>query len=306
MAHIRSLDANLIAPLQSLLELQHVSRAAERMHVSQSAMSATLARLRRHFDDELLVRAGSRYTLTPRGRQLLPLVNRAARAVEAALDVRTAFHPGSSDRRFTIIASDYAAGVLNPRLRALLTESAPEISVEFLSFPNFPIVERVILEFDLVIAPGDFGLPGKYLELFDDDFVCLLDARHPAVSAPEITVDMLCSISHAAAQFASNMATGADRILAQLGVRHRVAVVSNEWLSLPWLIRDTDLITLLPRRVATWWAERGGFVLREIPGGDSGRFTENMFWHPSRGGDEGLAWLRGQILAAVPQGLVRT
>jgi DNA-binding transcriptional LysR family regulator len=97
------------------------------------------------------------------------------------------------------------------------------------------------------------------------------------------------------------MATGADRLLARLGVRPRVAVVSNEWLSLPWLIRETDLVTLLPRRVASWWADRSGFVLREIPGGDSGRFTETMFWHPTRAGDDGLAWLREQILAAVPQ-----
>lgn len=299
--HVASLDANLLAPLQALLELQHVSRAAERMHVSQSAMSATLARLRRHFDDELLVRSGSAYTLTPRARSLLPLVNSAVRAIESVFDARSGFDPPSSDRRFTIVASAYAAGVVNPPLRALLTETAPNVGVGFHSFPETPVVDRTALEYDLIIAPGEYGMPGDCLPLFRDDFVCLLDANHPAAAEPEITVSLLSQIPHAAASFASNQSTGADRLLDRLGVERRVAVLSDDYLSLPWLIRQTGLVALLPRRIASWWAATGSFVLREVPGADSGELIENIYWHPSRRGDDGLAWLRSRMVDAVAE-----
>jgi len=299
--HIGSLDANLLAPLQALLELQHVSRAADRMHVSQSAMSATLARLRRHFDDELLVRSGSSYTLTPRARILLPLVNEAVQSLESVFNVRAGFDPSVSDRRFTIFASDYAAGVVNPGLRSLLAKRGPSISVEFHSMPRHPIVDREALEVDLIIGPLEYGMPGDQLNLFQDDFVCLLDASHPALAEEAMTVEMLAEIPHATVSFASNMSTGADRLLDHLGVERRISLVTNTWFSLPWLVRGTDLVTLLPRRVATWWADRGGFGIREVPGGDSGAFTEALFWHPSRHADRGLAWLREQLVEAVTE-----
>jgi DNA-binding transcriptional LysR family regulator len=297
--HIGSLDANLLAPLQALLELQHVSKAADRMHVSQSAMSSTLARLRRLFDDELLVRAGSSYSLTPRAMTLLPLVNQAVQSLESVFDVRVGFDPSVSDRRFRILASDYAAGVVNPGLRRLLAMEGPSISVEFHSMPNHPIVDREALEFDLIIGPLEYGMPGHHTDLFYDDFVCLLDAAHPALRSEDLTVGMLIEIPHATVSFASNMSTGADRLLSDLGVQGRVALVTDTWFSLPWLVRGTDLVALLPRRVASWWADRGGFGIREIPGGDSGPFTEALFWHPSRQADQGLAWLREQIVRAV-------
>jgi len=298
-SRIGSLDANLLAPLQALLELQHVSRAAERMHVSQSAMSATLARLRRHFNDELLIRSGSAYTLTPRARSLLPLVISAVQAIESAFDTRAGFEPRASDRRFTIVASDYAAGVVNPPLRAMLAATAPDVGVHFHSVSGTPGLDRIALEYDLIIAPGEYGLRGECRPLFRDDFVCLLDADHPAAAEPEMTIDLLSEIPHAATSFAPNLSTGADRLLDQLGVHRRVAVVSDEWLSLPWLIRGTSLIALLPRRIASWWASRGGFVLREVPGDDRGEFIENVYWHPSRRGDDGLAWLRNQMAEAL-------
>jgi DNA-binding transcriptional LysR family regulator len=300
-SHIGSLDANLLAPLQALLELQHVSRAAERMHVSQSAMSATLARLRRHFDDELLIRSGSAYASTPLAGSLLPLVNSAVQAIESAFDARAGFEPRTSDRRFTIVASDYAAGVVNPPLRALLAETAPDVGVHFHSVPGSPVLDRMALEYDLIIAPGEYGLRGDFRPLFRDEFVCLLDVNHPAAAEPEMTIDQLSEIPHAAASFAANLSTGADRLLDQLGVRRRVAVVSDEWLSLPWLIRDTSLVALLPRRIASWWAARGDFVLREVPGHDRGEFIENVYWHPSRRGDDGLAWLRNQMVDAIAE-----
>ena len=279
---VAGLDLNLLVPLQALLEMRHVTHAAERIHLSQSAMSTTLARLRRHFDDELLVRTGSAYTLTPLGRRLLPLVNEAITAASNALRARAGFDPATSDRRFVVTASTYAAGVVWPPLRRHLAASAPRVSVEFHAMPKRSLAERDVLQSDLVIGPMGFGLPGTHRVVFDDDFVCLLDAGHPAAAEQELTVDLLQQLPHASVTMAPQLATAADRLLDDLGVRRHIAVVADDWLALPWIVRDTDLVALLPRRAATWAARGGDFVLREVPGENRAPFAEAAFWHPTR------------------------
>lgn len=294
-----NLDFNLLVPLQALLELRHVTRAAERIHLSQSAMSATLARLRRHFDDELLVRTGSTYTLTPLGGRLQPLVNDAIRAAENAMNARPRFSATDSDRRFVITASTYAAGVVGPLLRAHLARDAPRVSVEFHAMPKTALAERDVLESDLMIGPTGYGLRGEHQVLFEDDFVCVLHAGHPAADVAEMTTDVLASWPHAAVSFAPNMSTAADRLMRDLGVQRHVALVADDWLPLPWLIRNTDLIAVLPRRVATWAIADGDYRCFELPGVNRGRFAEAAFWHPSRDADPGLQWLIAILRSAV-------
>jgi DNA-binding transcriptional LysR family regulator len=296
---VAGLDFNLLVPLQALLECRHVTRAAERIHLSQSAMSATLGRLRRHFDDELLVRGGSTYTLTPLARRLLPLVNEAVRAAENALGARSDFAAADSDRRFVVTASTYAAGVVGPPLRAHLAEHAPGVVVEFHAMPRHALAERDVLESDLLIGPTGYGLPGVHRTVFTDDFVCLLDASHPIADEPELTTQMLAGWPHAGVSFAPNLPTAADRLLDSLGVERHVAVLAEDWLPLPWLIRSTDLVTVLPRRVATWAGRGGDFALHELPGDDRAPFSEAAFWHPSRTGDPGLQWLTDALLASM-------
>jgi DNA-binding transcriptional LysR family regulator len=114
---MKRLDLNLLPQLQALLELRNVSRAAERLQLSQPATSAALARLRRHFGDDLLVRVGRAYELTPFAQALLPLVEEAMQHVQRATRIRSGFDPASSERTFVIAASDYAATLMVGPLR---------------------------------------------------------------------------------------------------------------------------------------------------------------------------------------------
>jgi DNA-binding transcriptional LysR family regulator len=296
---LAGLDLNLLIPLRELLEVRHVTRAAERIHLSQSAMSAALSRLRRHFHDDLLVRVGGGYELTPLGRELLPLVVEAVKATENTFNARSGFDPSTSDRHFVITASGYAACVLGPPLRAWLRARAPATSVAFHAMPRHGLSERDILESDLLVGPLEFGFPGAHQVLFTDDFVCLLDAQNPASREPDLSVETLGRYAHAVTSFMPGLATGADRLLESLGVDHRVAVVVDDWLPLPWLISGTDLIALVPRRLAALAALGGRLVIREVPGGGRGEFVEGMFWHPSRAADAGLRWLRTTLRAAL-------
>ena len=118
-------DLNLLLSLKVLLEEGNVTRAGQRLELSQPAMSAALARLRRRFDDELLVRAGRDYELTPFARDLLPEVQHAVRLMARALQLEDEFDPATSERSFRLAMSDYAIAVVHEPLLRLIGATAP-------------------------------------------------------------------------------------------------------------------------------------------------------------------------------------
>src|SRR5689334_14098640 len=120
-----SIDLNLLAALDALLAERNVTRAGRRLGLSQPAMSEALARLRRHFGDELLVRVGNRYELTPLAVGLVDRVQAAVAGVERVFSAAPEFDPADSTREFTLLVSDYATSVLGPPLAAAFARSAP-------------------------------------------------------------------------------------------------------------------------------------------------------------------------------------
>src|SRR3954466_7494989 len=114
--NIASLDLNLLVSLDALLQERSVTRAAARMGLSQPALSASLARLRRHFGDELLARTGNEYRLTPLAAQLKPRVRLALEGVERVFTAQPEFDPSESTREFSVLLSDYASALLGSAL----------------------------------------------------------------------------------------------------------------------------------------------------------------------------------------------
>src|SRR5438128_379798 len=120
-------DLNLLLPLKVLLEEGNVTRAGQRLELSQPAMSAALARLRRRVDDELLVRAGRDYEPTPFARELRPEVQHALRLMGSALHLEEEFDPATSARTFRLAMSDYAIVVVHEPLVRLVESAAPGV-----------------------------------------------------------------------------------------------------------------------------------------------------------------------------------
>src|SRR5690242_10647681 len=146
-------DLNLLLPLKVLLEEGNVTRAGQRLDLSQPAMSAALARLRRRFDDELLVRAGRDYELTPYARDLLPEVQHAVRLMGRALHLEDEFDPASTDRSFRLAMSDYAIAVTHQALVRLISAEAPGVHlvIEHLG-PDVRGSDRALLDYHALIA----------------------------------------------------------------------------------------------------------------------------------------------------------
>src|SRR3954467_15281366 len=129
--NLAGLDLNLLVSLDALLQERSVTRAAARMGLSQPALSASLARLRRHFGDELLTRVGNDYRLTPLAVQLKELARIALSGVERVFTAQPEFDPGSSTREFSLVVSDYVVALLGDTIAGLLPEEAPHPRLRF-------------------------------------------------------------------------------------------------------------------------------------------------------------------------------
>ena len=172
---IRSVDANLLLALHALLEERNLTHAGIRMTMSQPAMSGALTRLRRHFGDELLVRHGREFELTPLAERLRPLVAAAVAASERLLGSDRAFRPSTVARVFSVSLTDYAMTVLAEPLSRALAAEAPHVSVAFDMIPTKrDVLERHLLRRDLLVGPLGFDLPGRSQPLFSDRIVCIV------------------------------------------------------------------------------------------------------------------------------------
>src|SRR5487761_2550196 len=193
---LTSLDLNLLVALRALLEERHVSRAAGRVGLTQPATSNALGRLRRLFDDQLLVRTPNGMQLTPRALALAGPLEAALEHLESALGGE-GFVPGASRRSFTIAMADYTALVVLPPLKRQLARTAPGIDlviVNSIRAQGIALVDRG--EADLAI--GLLPEPPAHLRtqiLYRDRLVCIARDGHPALRRP-MTLDRYVNLAH--------------------------------------------------------------------------------------------------------------
>ncbi|MEU6407833.1 LysR family transcriptional regulator [Microbispora sp. NPDC046933] len=289
-----STDLNLLVALEALLEEGNVTRAGARLGMSQPTMSGALARLRRHYKDDLLVRVGREYELTPVARSMLPVVQDAVRRMERALGLGVPFHPPESRRVFTVAMSDYAITVLNEPLLRRIQELAPEVCLDLSPIPeNMHESQREMLRFDFLVAPRGYGFRGDSEVVFRDRFVCVVDPRNERLRDGTLTIRDLEELPHAVPLMGGPATmTPADRMVEQLGMRRRVQVTAAGWLSVPFVVAGTDLVAIVPERLALRVAGAARVRVVEPPFGELG-LVEALWWHPSRNLDDGHQWLLG-------------
>ena len=289
-------DLNLLLPLKVLLEEGNVTRAGQRLELSQPAMSAALARLRRRFDDELLVRAGRDYELTPLARELLPEVQHAVRLLARALELEDDFDPSTSERTFRMAMSDYAIAVVHEPLLRLLGASAPgvRLSIENLG-PDARSSDRVLLEHDALIAPLGFGFPGGSKPLWRDRMVILAARDNPRLVDGRLTLEDLAELGHAVSSFGPGILTPADRAFGELGIDRRIALQVKEFLPLPFVIEGTDLVAVLPERQARIHVRENGPVVMVEPPFDEVVLAEGYWYAHDRLSDPAHRWLFARL-----------
>lgn len=298
---MKSIDLNLLPTLQILLRLRNVSRTAEHLQLSQPATSAALSRLRRYFDDELLVRDGRHYKLTPLAQDLVPLVDDALQSLERVTGIRTQFDPLTSDREFFIAGSDYAATMFAEPLRRILQVEAPAVRVNIIPTSGMRLDQADFTRCDLIVGPAGYSLPGQSKPVFRDSFVAVLDSKSPLLQKEVLRVEDLGELPHAVGYFGESIKTPADLYLESLGVERRIAAHVSGFLALPLLVEGTDLVALVPKMLAVKTQRGADITIIEFPVESEPVLIEAMFWHPTRTEDPANLWLRSVVQRACAQ-----
>lgn len=299
MLHDRALsaiDLNLLVILRALLSERHVTRASQRVGLSQSATSHALARLRELLDDPLLVRSGRALDLTPRGARLLPALERILTDLQNAIAGEPTFDPGTARRTFALGTSDYLqALIMGPLLRELATR-APGVDLSVVVFPNVrELLESGAIDLALTIPLPELRSMLHQL-LFEEDFVCMVRRDHPHIrKAPSL--DKYLAQRHVVVAPSGTAGSFVDTVLAQRGRERRVALRVTNFLIAPVVVCETDFINTMPARLARQLAKT--YPVRLFPPPlELSTFEYGMYWHPRLDQDPAQRWLR-EVVARV-------
>jgi LysR family transcriptional regulator, nod-box dependent transcriptional activator len=296
------LDLNLLLALQVLLEERSVTRAARRLNVSQPAMSAALARLREYFQDDILVPQGRQMVPTAQAQALAEPVRRMLGELDQLLTSAAVFDPATSQRTFRIVASDYiTASVIGPLMLRLATV-APHMRLEIM----LPCEEaaQLVMEglADLVITPEDFIDPDHPAELLCEERQMVVGWKeNPALGGTVSTAEFE-RLGHVAVHVGSTRVPSfADRQLERMGSPRRVELTCGCFTVVPWLICGTQRLAVMHERLATQMAARFPLALAPMPFAFP-VMREMIQYHKAREADDGLKWLRAQLIdqAALP------
>jgi len=293
---LSGVDLNLLLALDALLTERSVTKAGERLSVGQSAMSASLARLRKHFNDRLLVRNGHSSTLTPLAESLAGPVRSAITAIEAVLSITTDFEPERETRTFTIIASDYVVLILLRRLIAVLAVEAPGIELYIKPTTADYADELRRGRTDFLIMPTEFlgkrfEYPGE--QLFSDRYVLAVDRDNTAVG-DSVTLEQLRTLRFAA--YTRDPATSLlEAQLEALRITRRIVISTRSFVSAPFLLRGTPVVALVHERLARLLAEPAELRIVEPPV-PLAPFHEALHWNPRHTQDPAHQWLRRRLL----------
>ncbi|MEM6355159.1 MAG: LysR family transcriptional regulator [Pseudomonadota bacterium] len=290
---IKQSEIGLLIALDALLERESVTAAAQALGISQPAMSAQLARLRALFNDPLLTASGRRLLPTARALEIkAPL-----RALLADLDLlvreNARFDPVTTDRVFRIIGTDYAHAVLSSTLLKALQEQAPKAQVALLPFD--PITLWSQLEHDaadLALATGMQIQEARRRPGFSERFTVIQRRGHPRGTAP-FTLDTFCEADHVLISPQGGGFFGAtDKFLASKGRKRRIACSLPSFLLAPGVVADSDLIAVIPTRLAMLFDD----VIEQLPTPfPSPSFGVDILWHPRRQNDPAHVWLRSLV-----------
>jgi DNA-binding transcriptional LysR family regulator len=296
--NLASRDLNLLIALQALLEEKNVTRAGERLGVGQSTMSGALARLRSHYGDELLVRVGRDFDLTPLARNLAVEVQVSVPLIERALGIGDEFTPATAVRRFVISASDYACLELHDALRCLHA-IAPGISIDYSPVPQLQADWlRDMRQSDFMVAPPDIDAEGEGVPLFSDHYVCVLDTANPALDNGTLSWSAFSELPLAMPNLGASQRRPVERRLAELGYHHRPTVLTQGLVSVGSLVSGTHLVAIVPARLAARLVPLERVMSVQAPFGRV-EYTESLWWHPARRADPGIRWLRQLLLSGI-------
>lgn len=291
----KGFDLNLLMALDVLIEERSVSRSAERLHLSQPAMSAALRRLRDYFNDPILAAHGKKMIPTPHALHLRTMVRDLLTGVEEMVAASTRFEAARSRRHFKIGASDYISTVLFTTLVPELQRVAPGITLELVqpSDVMLPLLEQG--ELDLIITPEEHIAPDHPSELLFEERHVVAGWRDNPVFATPMTEAAFLAAGHVAVEIGRLRPTSfAETLLREQGRERVIEVLVSSFAVAPEMLMNTSRLAVMHERLARAYAGRIPLAYVDMPF-DFPLMREMIQYHRTRAEDAGLRWLIGQI-----------
>lgn len=295
-ALLRSQDLVALPVLQALLRERNVTRAGRAVGLTQSATSNALARLRRRFSDELLVRVGRVYELTPLAQSLVDRVDIAVDTLARVFE--DPFEAATSTRAFTVALSDYSLHVLSANLVAIMRREAPSIRLhlEQLAPRAIKDFEELLRQSDGVVLPPDYIQGHPSMPLLEDSWVCVVGSE--ADVGDSVSVEDLARLPWVS-PFGSSLQSSAPpvRQLRSRGIDPRIEVSVDAFHAVPALVAGTDRVAFLPARMVDRLGPTAALRVLPSPLARNDHLL-SLFWDASETHDPGHSWFRRTLRRA--------
>ena len=291
--HLRALDA--------LLQARSVTRAAERLGVTQSAVSHSLRQLREVLGDPLLTRAGGGLALTPRALAVREPLQEALSALGQALCAGAGWDPATARREFRLVMGDLHAATLLPPLLGAVRRGAPGVALDVRAPPEGRPELGLLQGAELAVvvrSPEVAGVRGR--TLYEEEFACVVRADHPGVGAC-LDLETFLSLDHALMSPQGGGPAVVDTALERIGRSRRIALRIGYFMAAPPLIAGSDLILTAPRRLIAAYAAQAPLRVMEPPL-PLPPFAVRMLWPDRLHADPGHRWLRDRTVEAALTG----
>lgn len=300
--YLHSIDLNLLVAFDALISERSVSRAAGRLGLTQPAVSHTLKRLRHLFKDEILIRGPNGMQPTGRAQSLHPYVQSVLADIHSIVGSIDAFDPAVTPRTFRLSMSDAMSVEALPLIVRRIRREAPNIDL-LISTSGPQDSCRRIADDEIDLAIGVFPrVPGELRsrELYRDTLICVADRRNKRLKDGRMELQAYLDSPHVTV--ARNLDTGiqVEEILDSMGIRRRIVVAVPHYLSIPSLIRGTDLVAHTRRRLLSVFRVSSDLAVFPVPLAMKVPDLEFIqIWHKRYEGDPGHRWLRDLVLDAV-------
>jgi DNA-binding transcriptional LysR family regulator len=312
----KTLDLNLLKVFNAVIEERSVLRASQKVALSQSAVSHSLARLRKMFEDDLFVRTGSGMQPTGRALAMAPLIRDALRSLEAAVDLPK-FDPATSTKQFTLAANDFTTVVLASSLLKILSREAPLVDLVIKPVTRIDLAEQMDLG-RIDVAIGVFSTPPARFQssfLFEYDDVLIVDqkcelgkldratfAQLPLVvvsfgGEQEGSINGFISERGLARRSEMYDRAALESALAESNRSGRMAISLPHFMALPALLENTELAAIVPRPLARVFADRYPIKTCDLPYATTPLETK-LLWQRRVEDDLSLEWLHDVLRRA--------
>ncbi len=295
--NLRQLDLNLLIALDVLIAEASVTKAAEKLNLSQSAMSYSLKKLRAILNDDLLIRTSRDMEVTPYAREISDRVRQILVEIQTTLLAKDNFDPATTPETFKIAMSDYAEATIGVNLIQQIATQASGIKIRVNNLEKETVMDDLDANrLDLVINPL-LNLKSWHVsqDLYREEFVCVFRGDN---MIDEISLADYIERSHILVSMKDDFQGEGDRILERQQKSRRVIWSTSHFMAVPFLLNNFDCVALLPRRMAQQCAKSMNLKILPppIPLED---FTVSMVWHQRNTNNLAHQWLRQQIIEAV-------